>query len=349
MSRFAGIMCGILALGGPAAGFAQEQPASSNDEFWEVRQRLQAGAAAQLVLARDPVTAAILRLEGNRFVVWGLESDNVAPPLDSHWLAQVRDKTPMPDLRAKHQDEIRKQDLAAYLVFNQAVVQSFQTPTEAFVKSAKENAHVTFGHLWTDPARYRGRVIPIEGLLKRLRRIPATKPLQNEGISEVYEGWVYGPTRGSTPFCIIFTTLPEGVKPAEDLSLRVSFCGYFLKKMRYRAVDGDRETPLLIGPTIYLPKDDSAPSGPISRTAILAVVAVLATVVAAMLSISWWYKRGDQRINRKMLEMQSARTLALLDEAGTEPGEQNDTKPGSAPGLTFDPPDAKEGPTSARQ
>ena len=47
--------------------------------FWDVSQRQQAGAAAQLILAREPLTAAILRLEGFRWKVWREPEFRVIP------------------------------------------------------------------------------------------------------------------------------------------------------------------------------------------------------------------------------------------------------------------------------
>src|ERR1700693_609599 len=90
-----GLVMGVLPI---LAGAQQE-----DDVFWEVRQRQQAGAAAQLILERSPLTAAVLRAEGFRWKVW-LEPEilsNVAPELDAEWLDQIRDGTPMPDFRGR--------------------------------------------------------------------------------------------------------------------------------------------------------------------------------------------------------------------------------------------------------
>ena len=73
------------------------------DVFWEVRQRQEAGAAAQLVLATDPVAATLLREAGFRWKVWREPEflASTAPALSSRWLDELRDGTRRPTCPAK--------------------------------------------------------------------------------------------------------------------------------------------------------------------------------------------------------------------------------------------------------
>src|SRR5437016_4009443 len=126
-------------------GYAQEQKATKDEVFWEVRQRQEAGAAAQLVLAGNPLAVAVLRDEGLRWKVW-LEPEFLGesvPALNPEWLELVRDGTPMPNFRGKADDEKRADQVAIYKVWSQAVINAFKTPADAFAKSAEENSHVT--------------------------------------------------------------------------------------------------------------------------------------------------------------------------------------------------------------
>ena len=146
------------------------------DAFWEVRQRQNAAAAAQLILARDPLTVVVLREVGFRSKVWN-EPDFIAttaPPLNPEWLDKIRDGTPMPDFRGKAEDEKKPDQIAIYKTWLDAMVNAFNTPVDAFAKSAEENSHVTFAHLYNNPALYRGKVIPITGRLARLRKYEAS-------------------------------------------------------------------------------------------------------------------------------------------------------------------------------
>src|SRR5437667_22632 len=80
---------------------------------------------------------------------------------------------------------------------------------EVFARSAAENAHVNWADMFREPWKFRGQVIPVSGKLKRLRRLDAPLPLQKEWIKVVYEGWVFTPTYGSNPVCVIFPDLPQ--------------------------------------------------------------------------------------------------------------------------------------------
>jgi hypothetical protein len=322
-----------------------QDKANKEDEFWEVRQRQEAGAAAQIVLARNPFSAAILRNEGLRFKVWTEPEflSDTAPALNEDWLDAIRDGTPMPDVRAKAKDEIRKDQMAALRLWSQAVIIANNTPEDAFAKSAQENAYVTFGHLWNDPGKYRGKVIPIKGRLKRLRKYEATREAQKEGVKFVYEGWVFGPTRGSHPYCIVFPVLPDGLQEAEEMNRAVSFNGYFIKKLKYPAADKSMylETPLLIGPTVTLTKEAVAPlaESSIPMTVVVWVVVLLIVVSVGLGLLSWHFRRGDLALKKRLADMQASRAMALQDhDCDHDDCAQAEAKPQPPQGFPDEPP-----------
>src|SRR5207253_130424 len=90
-----------LALVAGALGIRVSAQESKNDVFWEVRQRQQIGAAAQMVLAGNPLVTLVLRAEGLRWKVWWKPEyiSDAAPALNPDWLDLVRDGTPMPNFR----------------------------------------------------------------------------------------------------------------------------------------------------------------------------------------------------------------------------------------------------------
>ncbi len=293
------------------------------DVFWEVRQRQNAGAAAQLILARDPLTVVVLREAGFRSKVWN-EPDFIAataPPLNSEWLDKIRDGTPMPDFRGKAEDEKRPDQLAIYKIWMEAIVNAFNTPPDAFAKSAEENSHVTFAHLYNNPALYRGKVIPITGRLARLRKYEASWATK-AGIPYVYEGWIFGPTQGSNPFQVIFPILPEGLKEAEKMDVQVSFNGYFLKKLKYPAADGSRylETPVLIGPTLTLLQKPPATAETTSLplAALAGLIALIVAVTIGLVLISWYFRSGDKVLQKRLTLMQSNLDFPFVDQPGAE-------------------------------
>lgn len=299
---------------------AQEPKENKDDVFWEVRDRAEAASAVQLIVARNPLTIAVLRDEGLRWKVWR-EPEFLAetvPPLDGDLLDKIADGTPMPDVsKVKEIKQLRQDQIAVYQIWSQAVVNAFNTPPDAFARSAEDNSHVTFAHLWGNPARYRGQVIPVKGRLARLRKYEATQAAQKGGVHYVYEGWVFGPTERAYPYWILFTHLPEGLKEAETMNREITFNGYFIKKMKYPAADGKKmlEAPVLIGPTVMLTREPPpAPaSQPISMMVVGGVVLVIAGVAVGLVLLSWYFQRGDAALKRRLAEMQAERALALLD------------------------------------
>lgn len=328
----------ILALGlallACGRGFGQEgellpPPRTAEEIFWEVRQRAAAAAAAQLVMERNPFAQVFLRIQYHREQVWpeaGFIGDE-APELDNELLGLVRDGTPMPKVVGKLPDELRRDQMAIYRLYNQALIHSFNAPLKVFIKSAQENKHVTFAHLWSEPDFYRGKVIPVQGRLKRLRQHEATDRARSEGVQTVYEGWIFGPTRGSTPFWVMFTILPDGLQPAEDMDRHVEFYGYFLKKMRYPTSDkkGIVEAPFLIGPTVILTTPPAAApaeqSGSVPIHLFFVAVGLVGSVTAVLVFLSWWFKRGDRVMQDKLLKMRLEQAQQMVEDAsaGEEP------------------------------
>lgn len=290
--------------------------------FWSKRQVQQAGAAAELVGARNPLTIAVLRDVGFRNLVWTerLVAAETVPEFDGKWAALVRDRTPMPDFRERFAETFRPEELAAARIYDQAVVGAFETSPETFAKAAKENDYVQFAHLYNHPAKYRGKVLGFEGRLKRLRRLEVPENLKKLGIPTLFEGWVFGPTKGSHPYCVIVTYLPERLKPAEDMNTWVSFSGYFYKLYRYRAGDGsDRDTPMFIGPTLVLSTgpQQAASSGEMAMPlkVLIWLTGIIGGIFLIIMGVSWWYRRGDRAFQEKLQHIRAEKALEMVEQA----------------------------------
>src|SRR3989442_4589553 len=84
-------LLGLVLLAGPSGA----QNADDRDlAFWSKSTVAKAAAAAELVLARHPLTVVILRDHGQRYSVWGHElafAGTEAPPLTGPGLQTVRD------------------------------------------------------------------------------------------------------------------------------------------------------------------------------------------------------------------------------------------------------------------
>src|SRR6266446_4768322 len=88
--------------GAYAPGLASAQPAEDlrDVQFWTDSQRRKAAAAAQVVAVRDPLLAAVMRIEGKNLFVWDEFDEAVeqVQPLDHKYLAMLHDDTRMPEI-----------------------------------------------------------------------------------------------------------------------------------------------------------------------------------------------------------------------------------------------------------
>lgn len=306
----------------PAQKDDAKEQAAKDEEFWFSSAKRRAASAAQLVMARNPLTIAVMRFKSYQELIWAdLEfANDLAPPLNPDWLADIVDGRPLPDLRGKTLDELPKSALPTYHAYCEALINAFQLPPDAFKKSAKENVDIKFPHLWNEPKINRGKVIPVQGRLVRVRKYEAPWPAKKAGIQHLYEAWLYGDTKNSTPYCLIFTVLPEGVPVTEKIRRQASFEGYFLGRFRFRvgSIDEQRDVdiPLFIGPTIRVAEETATPidDTPFSLVVLVGVVALLVGLVGVIIGISWWFRKGDSAIQSKLAARREQQTLELMDK-----------------------------------
>lgn len=301
----------------------KEKEAERHFEFWRVRARQMPAAAAQVIGAGDPLKIVIFRVAGREKLVWR-EPEFIpdrALPLNPEWIRLVQDRIPLPNMDDK---TISRAQQAAYDLYNQAVILANETPLPNFEKSAQDvhAEYVKFPQLYNQPELHRGKVITLEGRLKRLRKYDAPAPVQEKGIRFVYEGWVFGPTKDANPFCIIFTTLPGWAKEAEEMNEHVKFYGYFIQLFRYRTPQGDRNTPLLIGPAIIRTKGPIDPPPTASTSfpvqAILWVGGLIAVAFVLMLWLQWHFRRGDRAFQARLADIQAERALEMIEQVTRE-------------------------------
>ncbi len=112
-------------------------------------------------------------------------------------------------------------------------------------------------------SQFRMVLIRLDGKLLKVRKVPATKILQEAGLESVYEGWLVPiDEHASKPVCVVFTDLPPGLELGVQPENRwCSFAGYFFKVMAYPGPQGDPKkpdaggwltAPLLLGRSITL-------------------------------------------------------------------------------------------------
>lgn len=304
-----GILCvcsGLTLLGvGPfvAAQEKDKPPVEAEFAVWNTKSLAQPLAAAQVVgMGTQPYTAYSLRASGHQYVTWDEVgfAESFAPALNPKFLEDIKDGRWPPSLLARPKREVPREDLGLINAFSEAMIKSFETPFDAFKKSAEENKHVTYAHLMSTPDLYRGQVIPIKGRMVMLRRIPPMLSVkENSAVKDVYVGWVFGPTRHANPFCVHFPILPAGLEPSEEMKQEVTFYGYFLATFKYEAKDGPKVTPFMVGPTVVLGGEkEAAPATMDSPVVTLIQVGIgfLLFLSIVFFLMHMWAHRADRRV-----------------------------------------------------
>jgi hypothetical protein len=293
-------LLGGLAIVRPAQSGQRDKP--ENARFVEGSPQA-AAAAASTVALRDAFGALSKLFTAQALSLWDgpppvpqekALSSGQAPRIDPDLLAGVEDKTPV------HNASENYNEAQAY---NYLLVQANATSVAAFAKSARRD--LTFAHLFEEPSKYRGQVVHIEGRLGRLRRFDAPRLAIKQGIPVLYEGWIFGDAYFSNPYCIIATFVPESIPLGETLNHRVAFDGYFFKRYRYRAGDGWRDAPLLIGHALVDRQATSTSTdadGSFTSLLLPALVTILGATVMLVVGLNWWFRRGDRRL-RTHLDM----------------------------------------------
>jgi hypothetical protein len=228
----------------------------------------------------------------------------IAEPLLAHMIEGIQDDKPLPSRWNQNEDEQRS--------YNAVLFEASRIPVEAFRKGAR--ADLTFAHLASQPSKYRGQVIHVEGLLRQLRHFDPPATAKAAGVTDLYEGWIFDPQRfGADPWCIVFTELPTGIQVGEKVSYAVAFDGYFFKRYSYESRGTRKGTklkdwptaPLLIGRTVTLtaatpsssmPPPEADWAGPL----IPVFLGLVIGSISLAFGLGWWFRRGDRRVRTRV-------------------------------------------------
>jgi hypothetical protein len=194
-----------------------------------------------------------------------------------------------------------EQNRYEYQSYNYLLIAAHKLSERALEKRSRRD--LTFAHLWEEPAKYRGELIHLEGRLRRLVRFDATKLQAQQGVKALYEAWVFSDQYRFDPYCVVLSEIPASIKTGERLDYHVSLDAFFFKRYRYRAGDGSREAPLLIGrglvaTTPPAPEPDSEWS--FVRMALPAFLSLIVATVLLVIGLNWWFRRGDRRVRTRL-------------------------------------------------
>lgn len=159
--------------------------------------------------------------------------------------------------------------------------------------------------LFNDPDRQFGRLVNLEGVVRRVTRIRVDDPeLRREyGFDHYYQVELFPADSQNNPLVCCLRTVPEGSeRPPRHETWQVA--GVFLKVWAYRAqatgagAANVRLAPLVIGPGALRVVD----AEPASREGLRTAVAIL---ILAGLGLAWAlvWRRGDRAARRKFAEL----------------------------------------------
>ncbi len=267
--------------------------------------RTSLGAAMLVVQSAGghPGTAALGQLGllhvGHDLDCWALLDTDRFRALPRDWLSQITDQT-----------AIGAGGIEAE-IYTRVVTRAYYTSPRAFRQAVRKD--VTYAHVQSEPERYRGTVIRVEGRLLRVNRFDPPFECQLAGVSDLYEAWIFNEQLGANPYCVLFTHWPHGLstdllgEAKIDRYLRVALEGYFFKKYRYKANDPrgrERDAPLVIGHGLLLldsaATDTSSSNAPIKWLMGL-FGAIFGGLVIGVIALTYWYRRSDGQVRQRIL------------------------------------------------
>ena len=176
---------------------------------------------------------------------------------------------------------------------------------------SQARADLAFVHLFEEPAKYRGQLVTLKGRLRRLWRFDPPALPAKEGVPNLYEGWLYANGTVTNPFCILASELGPGLTTGEKIDREVTYTGYFFKRYRYKAGDGWRDSPLLIGRSIELSNESTTEPAPLLLGSIYmpAIFALLGATLLLGLGLAWRLRAGDRKVRAQLQQIRDGQVL----------------------------------------
>lgn len=164
-------------------------------------------------------------------------------------------------------------------------------PDELELASTTETQYL---NLMTEPDRFRGEPLTIQGDLWRLYEFDAGP--NDLGLTTLYEAWIFTGDSQPHPYRVVCTRLPHTLTPGEDIRRPVRVTGYFFKREAYPSRGGFHVAPTLIANT--LAPFRLADSIPPTDAILPYMVGVVTAMGLALLVTLLAFTLGDRRIKR---------------------------------------------------
>lgn len=230
-----------------------------------------------------------------------------------NWIASIFDDQPLPS-----NSEDRE-----YHTYNYFVTHARKFDAELMAKHTRPE--LTFRMLFNEGSKYRGEIVRVSGRLYRLTWIGSNKLLENDGVKDLYEAWIFGEHYFSNPTCVVISELPNGLKPAEKFeNVHVTVDGYYFKRYLYETPEETkdkrrvlRRAPLVIGRTLTVNPSTSAVDSDAMAFGryFLPVGAVMVLgMVTSVFALHRWYRNSDRQVRERFIESRSKEFVAPTED-----------------------------------
>lgn len=163
--------------------------------------------------------------------------------------------------------------------------------------------------LMTEPEYYRGRLVRLQGVVKRLVGFSAAE--NPYGVQTLYDVWLFTRDSGNNPIHIRCTEVPRGIPQGLSISkdVEVTVTGYFFRIEGYESQGGLHTAPLVLANGLQWHEPVELTR---SQKAIVPYVGTfVALVTLALVVVLWKFRRSDRAYERSHL-----RELAEPDASG---------------------------------
>lgn len=153
---------------------------------------------------------------------------------------------------------------------------------EAAGASLLRGREVTFAQVFSQPKSFRGRMVRVEGTIRRLQEVSA--PTNTLGIASYWQAWIEPAGGPASPFVVYFLTVPPGTPTGMRVDIPVVVDGVFFKRWAYQASDAIRLAPLLMAVEPRFPPRITGGRGTsvLAGWALFSIVALIAITMVAL-------------------------------------------------------------------
>ena len=134
---------------------------------------------------------------------------------------------------------------------------------------------VGFTQLFKQPRQFRGRLVGLEGIVRRAHRLMA--PPNEHGITAYWRCWLF--IDGTkNPIVVYALRMPDGFPQGMSIHETIELAGVFFKRWAYNLRGGIRTAPVVVAQRPVWRRSTAMGRGPPTVTRLQAVVAVAVTV-----------------------------------------------------------------------